>query len=296
MKNFIKITSALALAGFLASCLKDDKANLTPDNSPPVVEFSTIEDAPVSPVGSVFALYARAYERAPSVEVPLTVNYTGGHPAPQDVTVNIGVSKDAVKAYNEQQTTEYGVLLPSLYTIPASVTIPKGQRKATVVATVKLDQVDFDSTYVLPVSIQSVSTGNVSANYGTILVSINPKNEYDGVYDFKGRVVRSGDDGTLDGNFSGYETTLATVNATTNGLDQVWKNNTGVAGIGTVQLRINPTTNKVTISSPVNATLVNDPAYDSRYDPATKTYYISYYWRGGPADRAATDTLTFKHK
>ncbi len=41
------------------------------------------------------------------------------------------------------------------------------------------------------------------------------------------------------------------------------------------------------------ATLVNEPTYNNHYDPATKTFYISFLWGTFPNNRAATDTLTF---
>ncbi|MBE7177683.1 MAG: DUF1735 domain-containing protein [Mucilaginibacter polytrichastri] len=188
MKNIIKTSLVLSIALF-SSCLKDDSANLTPDNSPAVVEFSTITDIPASPVGSVYPLYVRAYELAPSVDMPLTVNYTGGKSAPEDITVNLAVKAGAVTSYNDEQHTEYEDLPTDMYTLPATVTIPKGQRKANIIVKIAIDKFDLSKSYILPVSITSASSANVSSNYGTILVSINAKNQYDGEYEATGTLV-----------------------------------------------------------------------------------------------------------
>ena len=50
----------------------------------------------------------------------------------------------------------------------------------------------------------------------------------------------------------------------------------------------------VTVTDPDNPAVKNDPAYNSRYEPSTKTFYISVYWGTGPTNRAATDTLVFQ--
>ena len=79
-----------------------------------------------------------------------------------------------------------------------------------------------------------------------------------------------------------------------------WKLATGsvVGGIGPWVLTMddsagpnNPMPVKVTDA--LNAAVKNNPAYNSRYVPATKTFYISVFWGTGPTNRAATDTLVY---
>jgi hypothetical protein len=98
---------------------------------------------------------------------------------------------------------------------------------------------------------------------------------------------------SLTGNFTGLENTLITLDANSVTFKQVWANNTGVGGIDGLKLSVDPATNNVTCSSTANATLVNEPTYNNHYDPATKTFYISFLWGTFPNNRAATDTLTF---
>ena len=123
-------------------------------------------------------------------------------------------------------------------------------------------------------------------------------NAYDGVYQLKGyiyRLVNGVVDATLTGNIIPYEMPLATTTNTQVQFvnPQHWANGTGVA-VGYPYLDINPVTNAVKISSVVNPPLAspvaNDPMYTSHYDPATKTFYISYVWNTG---RLCTDTLVY---
>lgn len=49
----------------------------------------------------------------------------------------------------------------------------------------------------------------------------------------------------------------------------------------------------VTVTDAANAAVKNNPAYNSRYEPSTKTFYISVFWGSGPTNRAAVDTLVY---
>src|SRR6202000_439821 len=109
------------------------------------------------------------------------------------------------------------------------------------------------------------------------------KNPYDGLYTGKGFVFRN--DGTgandpgLGGFFSGIDNLpLATVTATSVSWAPIWTTGVGAAGVAGTTLTVDPATNKVTIASSTNATLINTPAYNSHYDPAAKVFYIAYQW------------------
>lgn len=189
MKKYFSIILFTAAVTSLTSCLKDNKANLTSNNSPAVVEWSTAVtgDVPNSPAGSTYPLYIRAYDIAPSVDVPFEVNYTGGAAAPQDITVNIGIDNDAITQYNQEredrdlQDSHLVPLLSTLFTYPTSVVIKKGERKATVVVKWNTAGVtDFAAEYTLALKITSAGSATVSGNYGTILVKTVVKNKFDG--------------------------------------------------------------------------------------------------------------------
>jgi hypothetical protein len=191
MKKYFSIILFTAAVTSLTSCLKDNKANLTADNSPAVVEWSTAvtQDVPNSPAGSTYPLYIRSYDIAPSVDVPFQVNYAGSGVAPEDITVNITVKPEAITQYNterdqrDHQTSKLEALPTNLYEVPATVVIKKGERKATVISKLKTNLItNFSKEYVLALSISSATGTAVSGNYGTILVKTVVKNKFDGNY------------------------------------------------------------------------------------------------------------------
>lgn len=187
MRKYINIIGLFFLSAFLTSCLKDT-LTLDPANSTNVIEFKNPSSF-VSPFGSKYALYTRAFDLAPENDYPITVSYSGANVAPEDITVTLGVDEPALTQYNKEQDAHYDLIPATLYTLPAQVTIPKGQRTATVPLKLKSNQFDFAKSYVLPIQIKSVSSGTVSGNFGTILLNVNAKNKYDGVYSVKGTMV-----------------------------------------------------------------------------------------------------------
>ncbi|GAB3765999.1 DUF1735 domain-containing protein [Spirosoma pomorum] len=180
MKIFKNIIGLFVLAATLSSCLKDT-LSLDPSTSTNVIEFKNPSSF-VSPYGSKYALYSQSFNLAAENDYPITVSYSGANVAPEDITVNLGIDAAALTQYNTEQHTTYDLIPATLYTVPASVVIPKGQRTATVALKIKSNQFDFSKSYVLPVRITSASSGNVSGNFGTILLNVSAKNKYDGRY------------------------------------------------------------------------------------------------------------------
>ncbi|MCF0064995.1 DUF1735 domain-containing protein [Dyadobacter chenwenxiniae] len=180
MKYSIKIAGLFLFGVAITSCLKDDM-NLDPDTSTNVVEFKNPSSF-VSPSGSTYSLYTQAFDLAEENDYAVTVSYSGASVAPEDIRVTLGLDTAAITQYNTEQETHFDLITPDLYTMPTEVTIPKGQRTATVNIKVRSSKFDFSKAYVLPISIVSASTGTVSGNFGTILLSLNAKNKYDGNY------------------------------------------------------------------------------------------------------------------
>ena len=180
MNYSIKIAGLFLFGMAVTSCLKDE-ISLDPDTSTNVVEFKNPSSF-ISPSGSTYSLYTQAFDLAEENEYPITVSYSGAHVAPEDIRVTIGLDTAAITQYNTEQEEHFDLITPDLYTIPSEVVIPKGQRTVVVPIKVKSSKFDFSKAYVLPISIRSVSTGTVSGNFGTILLSLNAKNKYDGNY------------------------------------------------------------------------------------------------------------------
>lgn len=191
--------------------------------------------------------------------------------------------------------TIYTLLPAAFYTSTFTATIPANQNSANVVFNITTINFDFSKSYILPLVI-SDGGGQKLSNYKSIFYNVQGKNKYDGIYTIKGNVVRVADpdNPALRGAIkSGVTRALATLSANSLSFVQPWADGSTAGGIAGTTLTVDPSTNKVTVASSTNPALVNLPGYDNRYDPATKTFYISFYWGTGPTNRAATDTLVY---
>lgn len=213
MKSIIKFIGFVLLASTFSSCLKDEVA-MDPANSVNVIEFKNPSSF-VSPYGSKYALYSRAFDLAAENEYPVTVSYSGANVAPQDITVNLGTDPTALTQYNTEQGAHYDLIPSSLYVLPASVVIPRGQRTATVNLKIKSSSFDFSKNYVLPIQIQTVSSGTVSGNFGTILLNVSAKNKYDGRYTVTNITFRHATNAAFSAN-TPRKRDLVTLTATSN--------------------------------------------------------------------------------
>lgn len=289
--SFVLLSAVVLFAE--AGCLKDKEfednkygAN-RPEDSPVGVGF------PQAP-NKINASSINSVNTPQTMQIAL-VNLLSDEPAQQDIHVTLVSDPSLINEYNSANDPDLATMPLSGYSLSSLVvTIPKGQRTGTITLTIpNATQLDLTKTYAFGFKIASVQEPGITiaSNLNRILVGIAIKNKYDGVYSMKGYTLRAGD-AVLTGNFTDEEMELVTAGANTVdfGSLQVWANHSGV-GIGNPKLDINPTTNKVTISSSGGAS--NLPGYDSRYDPASKTFYIGFTWGAGPASRAAIDTLTY---
>ncbi|QKZ11749.1 DUF1735 domain-containing protein [Spirosoma sp. KUDC1026] len=294
MKLVKNIIGLFVLATTLSSCLKDT-LSLDPATSTNVIEFKNPSSF-VSPYGSKYALYTRAFDLAAENEYPVTVSYSGANVAPEDITVTLGTNEAALTQYNTEQHTTYDLIPATLYSLPASVVIPKGQRTATVALKVKSNQFDFTKNYVLPIQIKTASTGEISGNFGTILLSVNAKNKYDGVYSTTGTMVDVTNAAFKSLSSAGQkvEYTLETISATKCVLvDNVYYGSpitpfwtgTGVSGYGSFSpvIEFDPATDKIIsvtnyYGQPAGNTrsAALDPTGTNTYTASNKTIKIKY--------------------
>lgn len=186
MKNYLKLLSIATILslGLFSSCVKEDGV-FDADNKGGIIELGDLSSRTTS---TLYApLVTKSFASATEVDCPITLNYTGTDGAPQDITVTMALTDAAVTAYNTAQSASYTILPTTLYTVPSyTVTIPKGQKKATFTIKLKTSSFDFSKSYALGISITSSSYGTVSANYGTGIFAIVAKNKYDGVYTVTG--------------------------------------------------------------------------------------------------------------
>ncbi|KAA0991652.1 BT_3987 domain-containing protein [Dyadobacter aurulentus] len=298
MKLSFKIAGLFVMAAAFSSCLKDD-ITLDPDKSTNVIEFKNPSSF-VSPSGSTYSMYSKSFDLAPEADYAITVSYSGAQVAPEDITVTLGVDTAAVTQYNAEQEEAFDVMEPNLYTIPATVVIPKGQRTSQVLIKVKPSQFDFAKNYVLPIQIKSASSGIVSGNFGTILLALKAKNIYDATYESTGYVYHPTAPRAVHA-----EKHMETVSPTT---VKVELGDLGGSGYF-ANVTVDPKTNKVTITpaagaagapytqfdtalpTPYTPQWDNASKANNTYDPATKTFYLRYGYMGGNGWRVTEEIL-----
>lgn len=258
---------------------------MDPDNSVNVIEFKNPSSF-VSPYGSKYALYTQAFNLANENDYPITVSYSGAHVAPQDITVNLGTDPAALNQYNTEQSTHYDLIPSNLYSMPASVVIPRGQRTVTVDLKLKSNSFDFSKNYVLPIQIQSASTGTVSGNFGTILLNVNAKNNYDGTYRSTGYFTHptASSSRAID-----KDKTLATVNFST-----VVTEFADLGGSGWLMWLTVNADNTVTITPKGSTASGVIQEGVNKYDPSTKTFTLNYKYSGSGGFRVVTETIKLK--
>ncbi len=292
-KNIGRISLVIGMlaATLLSSCLKDTSpGSLDLSKGPALVGFQYYGFA-ATPITT--KLHGTATDNS---DVKITLS-TAGVTLGSAVTVNIADDPSDAKTYADAQTTAgtpTSVLPTSDYTITATqVTIPAGQQYVTFKVNFKGNLIDFtQNNWVLGVKITSASGAIVASNLNVAILALTLQSVYEGDYSDDGFTLRAGDP-VLSGFFKGYDEQMGTVSATTVGYTILWATDVPAGGVAPVFLTVNPATNKVTITSGSNATLANAAGYDSRYDPATKKFYISITW-STPGTRATTDTLTYK--
>lgn len=308
-KNFLRICVAL-LGITLVACLDDDKYALDPDGSQNIIEFYDVS-VPTSPSGSIYPVWTASTEVAPSFTLEQTISYSGPNSNNKDIELTLGVDPTALDAYNTQMTAGLNGNAPlggSTYELmpdanfdldQTTVTIKKGEKKATVSITLYPDQFDLSKSYIVPLRITSSSDGVLSEHFSVALLAVVVKNIYDGFYKvLDGGIIRNsgtGPDPVLGGDYvNGLEMGFTTINGTTSGIVPLWKDGSGVGGVTGTQVAVNAGTNACTVTCSTNASLKNTPATINQYDPVTKTFILNFDWGAAPSTRIIYD-LTLEY-
>jgi hypothetical protein len=297
MKNNITRICLVLFAIVWTSCLDDSKYALDPSTSNNIIEFLD-SSVPTNPSGAIYPVYTNTTEIVTEYTVDLPVSFSGPNGNSEDIQLTLAVDPAALAAYNKQMEDDLGgstyTMMPDSYYsfTDVSVTIPKGQTKASVSVTVFPDQFDLTKNFVVPIRIVSASSGIISAHFSVALVAVVVKNEYDGIYDiidgFITRNSATGPDPVLGGDYvSGLTMELATINGNTCGFAPQWKDGSAVGGVAGTQVVINGT--NITISASGNASMKNTPATINSYDPATKTFTMNFDWGTAPNTRIIGD-------
>ncbi|MBO9205483.1 MULTISPECIES: DUF1735 domain-containing protein [Niastella] len=281
----INILFFFALLVGLMSCLKKDSMNIDPDSDPKnVVEFANSGDN----LATAASKYPRFYfdlgtvTLNQAVTVKINVGYSGAESASQDISVNLAFDTAALSLYNNTDGTDYIVPPTSIFKLPMSAVIKKGTRLAQVEMTVTVNSdFDFNKSYAVPLKITSASTGTISNNFGSAIFSFGGRNKYDGIYKVKGKATHS-ENASYTGPFVDPEVEFTTTGSASVQIESqpVFNLSTGaLSALASYPVFTVNADNSVTVTN-MNAggmaPSVSDPTYKNRYDPATKTFYISY--------------------
>ncbi|MDP4239949.1 MAG: DUF1735 domain-containing protein [Bacteroidota bacterium] len=226
-----------------------------------------------------------------------------------DITVTVTISQSALDAYNvtaKQNWVAAGndastyvplVMCPNISVNP--VVIKKGTRNGYAYITLKhADQLSLTTAYAIPLQITAVSNNvMIAANKQSTIIQVPVANKWEGSYDLSYYILRAGDN-VLSGNVRHMAWKLGTSGAksVTYWKTHLWGDGkSSVGGISAWQITIDDSTvpNKISVIDPQYPAVTMNTAYPNRYDPATKTFYLSVYWGTGPTNRAATDTLVY---
>ena len=282
MKNILKNMFGLIGLLILTSCLKDNDI-IGPNASgsiSDIIEFGDLA-SPVSNVTSTIPMYALSFDMQPTSTLNLKVKAVGNGLASQDIDVVVAIDNSLLGIYNKQNESDYVALPSGQYSMAStSVTIKKGEREALLPIALKPDQFTFDEDYALGLVIKSVSKGNISGNFGKIILNINGKNAYDGSYSYKTSANTS-----LVPN-ANKSAKLITVGANrvklSPGLLATYSNE--------VYYNIDPVTFNVTVECPSLG--VQEPQdVRSKWDAASKTMVV--FWKQGNGGRTFEETFTF---
>jgi Domain of unknown function (DUF1735) len=291
--------SAFALAlGLFSSCLKDkgfedrEYGVKGPDEG----RLVTLGDAKSAPD----QLTAVALDLVPDVETInlVYVTYDADQPADKDITVTLALKPTLISDFNSNNGTSLVEMPANTYTIGGGslkVTIPKGQRKAYLPITLTKSLLDLTQAYALGFTIQSCDDPSVTiaSNKIDALYNIGLKNKWDGVYRVYGFFSHPTPANTGPFDVSGIH--FETTGPTTVGMYHPPSGGgqpfiLGFFGVYPV-INIQPN-NSCLVSAAPQVPTTHPLGSQSRYDPATKTFYI-YYAYNTSAPRLAWDTCVY---
>ncbi len=171
-----------------------------------------------------------------------------------------------------------------------TVNFAAGEFAKNIIFKVDGSKLNLANTYGAVYKITNLGGFAPKMGYTIVAAGVAVKNAYDGVYAYSGTLLRFLADGTADSGsaLGGTIPANVTIQLLTNGPTSdafsrlIWADGTTtVGGIGGLQLAVNPATNDVTVTSSANASLKNIPGETNSYDPATKTFHLSFAWFTG---------------
>ncbi len=274
MKKYSILLAGLVIATGLTSCLKSNRDLITAKESPVVVGFKDVTP-PTSGATAPFRAYVPKTLDPNLTEVSFDskIHYSGVGGAPSDITVQLAMDPTAITTYNTSEKTALVMPGASSFTVPASVTIKKGENDAVIPITVKVGTLNQAVSNAIALKISSVS-GNqkISGNFGTIIFSLPIKSLWEGVYTY-GIVNDFGAiDGNIGGSFEETDVRLSTVGPNLVEVQYLWRTYSGwtryqFSGDNSTITKI------IAFSGSERATVINSVDF---VNPATKSFKVTW--------------------
>ena len=192
-KSSIKIISLLVVMTMaLTSCLKDlEDFTGQFSGSPAIAELSESANAATGTVSReiINPLVTKQFS--------LRVNIASPYPLDVDTKVVLQLDNNLITAYNSAKgltgaAAAIPVPMAALTISSYEVTVPAGKREIDWLFTVNPTLVPnvVDKFYIIPVKIVSAENGVVpSGNFGTKLIRVLSRNDWDGIYTVTGTMV-----------------------------------------------------------------------------------------------------------
>ncbi|RYF85083.1 MAG: DUF1735 domain-containing protein [Chitinophagaceae bacterium] len=291
--NVLLLGSIIVLQ-FISACKRHDTfGDIEPNTNRVMAEFTEAATG-----SSVVHDYSSTPIEVDLTELRLSTRSITDH----GTKVRIISNPTVVTQYNQANGTEYTPAKPASFSFSSEEYVLSPAQKKVMVKASLVPAAFLDKPYAIGLSIAEMSDGDISATAKNVIVFISIKNDYDGIYSVKGYAEIPGT--AFTGSFSlSCAEELAVV---TSGSLSVYPDpgQPVVSGSSYTfltnllpEFTFDKATNKITAVSPRSGSIgfiyPFDAAYNSRYDPATKTIYVKYGVAPAGSGRYVIDTLKF---
>lgn len=297
--NIRFLFALVATALFGTGCLKDDnfddgRYGINLDGAQKVLEIS-------GPVDGFVNIDLVGSPNDTTVDI-VVVRLAGGN-ADKDVQVTLALDPAVVTAYNAAHGTSYVSPAANQFSIPSlTVTIPAGQKTASLRLTAKPNNLFGADEYALGVKLVSSSDPNIklSGNFNTQVVGLTIRNKYDGEYTMTGTLVDVA-------NAALTAKSPQRVHLITTGANSVYLHNAGTSiasfkdlfpilsagsesayGAFTPEFTFDANNNVISVVNAYGQPASNgrsaqlDPSGVNKWDPATKTLRVKWFMTQPP--------------
>lgn len=280
----LKYLLSISTAGILlSSCLKEKGNNFAAQQSPAasVANFPNQDQTAaldISNTPTTFTFYAEV----------TSVNNT----IPSGTTVTISKTNALVTAGGQEVLPDSTFqLLSTTATVDPTTHLAPFQLKITST------KIQPGHDYALGFTLATTASGIIASNKNTTVIGVTVKNQYDGSYHSNGYFYHPSSPRAINNLAKTVSTVNANTSITTLGDlgNQIYltvdaTNHVTVSDVGTGP-GITPTSTLSSLPAPYTSFNGNTAIYNNTYDPATKTFYLRYGYRGGTGWRVTEEIL-----